>query len=77
MSEEEYLKLIQQYGKAVVDDKIIDLNLWKGSKGKKTKSDYMTIISWIRKDGKDNKGVKNGTDSRDFEQELREQGIGL
>lgn len=76
MTEEEYSKLIEQYGKTPVDEKIIDLNLWKGSKGKKTKSDYMTIISWIRKDG-NNKGVNHGNNSRDFEQELKDNGIGL
>lgn len=50
MTEDEYNKLIQEYGQTVIKNKITDLNLWKGSKGKKTKSDYMTILAWIRKD---------------------------
>lgn len=60
MTEEEYSKLITQYGEAFIKEKIIDLNLWKGSKGKKTKSDYMTIISWIRRDGK---GAQHGSNA--------------
>ena len=52
MIEEEYSKLIIEYGEPLIKEKIIDLDLWKGSKGKKTKSDYLTIKSWIRKDQK-------------------------
>ena len=52
MLEVEYTKLITQYTKAVIDEKIIDLSLWKGSKGKTTKSDYLTLLTWLRKDTK-------------------------
>jgi hypothetical protein len=52
MTEDEYKKLTTQYGEAYIKEKIIDLNLWKGSKGKSTKSDYMTLLTWIRKDSK-------------------------
>lgn len=55
MTEEEYQKLIDQYGEAYIKERIIDLNLWKGSKGKTTKSDYMTLLTWIRKDTKGGK----------------------
>ncbi|MHC1681356.1 MAG: hypothetical protein AB6733_00085 [Clostridiaceae bacterium] len=58
MTSDEYQKLIDQYGEAFIKEKIIDLNLWKGSKGKKTKSDYMTLLSWIRRDAK---GAANGS----------------
>ena len=52
MLEEEYSKLIIEYGEPLIKEKIIDLDLWKGSKGKNTKSDYLTIKAWIRKDQK-------------------------
>ena len=52
MLEVEYTKLITQYTKVVIDEKIIDLSLWKGSKGKTTKSDYLTLLTWLRKDTK-------------------------
>ena len=50
LSEDEYKKLIEQFGKAGADDWIERLNLYKGSKGRKYKSDYMTILSWERRD---------------------------
>ena len=50
MLEEEYQKLIAQYSKTIIDNKIIDLDLWKGSKGKSTKSDYLTILAWLRRE---------------------------
>ena len=55
MTEKEYNTLIEKLGKELTENKIEDLNLWKGSKGKKTSSDYMTILSWVRKDKKDTK----------------------
>ena len=36
----------------IIDEKIIDLSLWKTSKGKTTKSDYATLQTWLRKDEK-------------------------
>lgn len=57
MTEEEYQKLIAEYGEQLTKDKITDLDLWKGSKGKSTKSDYLTIKTWIRKEEK-NKPVQ-------------------
>ena len=50
LTEIEYNKLVEQYGKKIIDSKITDLDLWKGSKGKKTSSDYLTILAWLRKD---------------------------
>lgn len=67
LTEEEYKKLIEQYSETVIKEKIIDLDLWKGSKGKNTKSDYLTLLAWLRKDSKGgtNGGTRqnNGTDS--------------
>ena len=61
MLEVEYTKLITQYTKTVIDEKIIDLSLWKGSKGKNTKSDYLTLLTWLRKDTKTNTPAKEDT----------------
>ena len=52
MLEDEYEKLINKYSQKVIDDKITDLDLWKGSTGKKNKSDYLTLLTWLRKDTK-------------------------
>lgn len=38
--------------KREVQQKILDLNLYIGSKGKKYKDHYLTILSWFRKDMK-------------------------
>jgi hypothetical protein len=51
---EEYEKLVELFGKEGAADKIENLNLYKGSKGVKYKSDYMTILGWERKNGKNN-----------------------
>lgn len=50
MTEIEYNKVVEQYGKSITDNKIIDLSLWKLSKGKQTKSDYATLLCWLRKE---------------------------
>ena len=50
---EEHKKLIEKFGENGTADKIEALNLWKGSKGKKTQSDYLTILNWARKDEKE------------------------
>jgi len=48
LTEDEYKKLIEQFGEAETKEKIIDLNLGIGSKGYKVKDYYMTILSWDR-----------------------------
>ena len=58
LTEEEYQKLVEQFGRDGADRRIEKLNLYKGSTGKKYKSDYLTILSWERRDHetrKDNK----------------------
>lgn len=47
MTEEEYKKLIEQYGHAKVIKMITKLENYKGSSGKKYKSDYRAILSWV------------------------------
>jgi predicted phage replisome organizer len=47
LTETEYNKLINDYGKDQVDTMLDKLNNYKGSKGKKYKSDYMAIHSWV------------------------------
>jgi hypothetical protein len=52
MTDDEYQKLVDKFGESVTNDKIEALNLWKGSKGKQTASDYMTILNWDRREKK-------------------------
>ncbi|MEK3819655.1 DUF4373 domain-containing protein [Cytobacillus sp. FSL W8-0315] len=52
MSLEEYEKLTEQFGEQGAKDRIEKLNLYKGSTGKKYKSDYLTILNWERKNSK-------------------------
>ena len=61
MLPKEYEKLIEQFGEKGTKDRIENLNLYKGSKGIKYESDYLTILSWERK----NK-LKNKTQTEDW-----------
>ena len=49
MTIEEYEKLIGQFGEQGTQDRIENLNLYKGSKGINYKNDYLTILNWERK----------------------------
>lgn len=49
---DEYQKLIDQFGENGTKERIENLNLYKGSTGKTYKSDYLTILSWERKNSK-------------------------
>jgi predicted phage replisome organizer len=53
MTEEQYQKLVDKFGKTDADDRIETLSLYKQSKGKRYKCDYSTVLAWARKDGKD------------------------
>lgn len=53
--EEEYQKLIEEYGEDFVKECIHVLNTYKGANGKKYKSDYLAILNWV---------VKRVTDDR-------------
>lgn len=50
LAEKEYQSLITKFGEKGTEDRIEKLNLYKGSKGVKYDSDYMTILAWDRKD---------------------------
>lgn len=52
LSEEEYQKLVEQFGDADTLKRIANLSYYKGSTGKKYASDYMTILNWARKEEK-------------------------
>lgn len=58
MTEAEHGKLVAQYGKATTEDYIARLSHYKLSQGKRYKSDYHTILAWMRKDGVKPKKVK-------------------
>lgn len=53
MAEEEYNKLVEQFGEQGTKDRIENLNFYKGSKGVTYKSDYMTVLNWDRKNKKE------------------------
>lgn len=55
LSDEEYEKLLSQYKEAGTKQRIENLNLYIMSKGKKYKSHYHTILSWERKNDKQDK----------------------
>lgn len=45
----EYNSLVEKFGEAGAKDRIENLNLYKGSKGVKYDSDYLTILAWERR----------------------------
>lgn len=47
MTEEEYKKLLENYGEANVKRMIETLDNYKGANGKKYKSDYRAILTWV------------------------------
>lgn len=47
LSDTEYQKLIEQYGLSATKEMITILDNYKGSSGKKYKSDYKAILSWV------------------------------
>ena len=47
MTKEEYKKLVDKYGKEFTDKCIEVLDNYKGSSGKKYKSDYRAILTWV------------------------------
>jgi len=53
---EEYQKLLDRFGKKEALEKIESLNNYLGSKGKKYKSHYYTILTWARKEEKEGSG---------------------
>ena len=59
MTESEYQKLVDQFGEQGTQDRIENLDLYKGSKGVKYKDDYRTILAWERKNQKVSQKKKN------------------
>jgi hypothetical protein len=57
LTEEEHKKLIEQLGEDKTKEMIEKLNNYIGSKGKKYKSHYHTILNWVRME--QDKGKKN------------------
>jgi hypothetical protein len=53
LTEEQYNKLVEQFGQAGANDRIENLSLYIRSKGDKYKCHYSTILSWERKNGSD------------------------
>jgi hypothetical protein len=49
MLPEEYQKLIDKHGEVQTAWMIEKLDIWKGANGKRTKSDYHTILKWVVK----------------------------
>lgn len=47
MTEEEFSKLVEKYGKPFVEVCIEELDNYKGAKGKTYKNDYRAILSWV------------------------------
>ena len=47
ITEKEYSKLVKEYSISDVDSYLKKLSLYVGSKGKKYKSHYMTILNWL------------------------------
>jgi len=52
LTDDEYRKLVSQFGEEGTKERIEALNIGIGSKGYKYKSHYHTILSWERKDKK-------------------------
>ena len=49
MTENQYEQLLKKHGKELTEKMIEELNNYKGSFGKKYKSDYHAILSWVTK----------------------------
>jgi hypothetical protein len=62
MTEDEYNKLIQQYGEDLTKRMIDVLDNYKGASGKKYKSDYRAILNWVvDRVTKEQRRERNGT----------------
>lgn len=58
MTNDEYEKLVVAHGKELADQCIEKLDNYKGSSGKKYKSDYRAILSWVLEELTKNKDIK-------------------
>lgn len=62
LTDEEYDALVERFGEKGARDRIENLSLYKGSKGIKYESDYMTILAWERRDS--DRASPSGADSK-------------
>lgn len=68
MTEEEYQKLVADHGEEATKKMIEKLDHYKGSSGKKYKSDYRAILSWVKDEVLSQKGgTVHAINSRDAE----------
>lgn len=70
MTEDEYNKLIKQYGEENTKLMITTLNNYKGANGKKYKSDYLAILNWVVERVMKNKGGGNGGQYKSDNQQI-------
>jgi len=52
MTEEEHAKLVAKFGVSEANERIEDLNVYLGSRGKRYASHYFTVLNWARMDSK-------------------------
>lgn len=71
MTEKEHNELVLKFGVSGTADFIERLNLYKGSTGKKYKSDYLTILNWDRKDKA--KGVKPSGKRKEIDKQYQDE----
>lgn len=64
MTEEEYTKLVEKHGEQKARELIELLDNYKGSHGKKYKSDYRAILSWVLERWEENSKKRGKTDGK-------------
>lgn len=74
LSDTEYNRLIEDYGKQIVDSKIEDLDNYIGSKGKRYKDHNKTLRTWLKKDAPQKKAVES-QEQIEHEKMLKEAGF--
>lgn len=79
LTKNEYERLVNDFGKETVDNKIDDLNNYIGSKGKRYKDHNLTLRGWLKKDAPVLRAVpsrpKKSIDQIKHEEMLRENGM--
>jgi len=73
ISPEEYEKLVERFGEKEAKERLINLNLYIGSTGKKYKSHYLTILNWDRMEKQRNRTDQKQSGNVFFEI-LKEEG---
>jgi predicted phage replisome organizer len=69
--QEEFDKLVVQFGERGTQDWITKLSRYKKSKGKEYKSDYDTILNWEHRPYRNNGRKKNGNNNSDPDKFIR------